>query len=249
MKLTKRKAFNFLRSYFDVLNELEKDSDKLDFLMAIINKQFLDEDPKDLNFIVNLCYCSQRHQIESSVKGWKRVKGDTPPTNPPTIIGTNPPANPKEEEEEVEVEVEVEVEEEVKKKVNILMSEANASDLLKVNGSYFEISKAFYDLLIENSKKLNVRWIHLEKTSAEKFTNDIRLMCEQDGRTKEDLKAVWAFLKVDDFWMQNIQSSKKIREKFDQLITKSKNGITKNGKTNDSKIRQVASLDPSWQDR
>ena len=36
MKLTKRKAFNFLRSYFDVLNELKEDSDKLDFLMSIM---------------------------------------------------------------------------------------------------------------------------------------------------------------------------------------------------------------------
>ena len=37
-KPTKRKAFNFLRSYFDVVNELENDTDKLNFLMAIINK-------------------------------------------------------------------------------------------------------------------------------------------------------------------------------------------------------------------
>ena len=70
MKLTKRKAFNFLRSYFDVLNELKDDSDKLHFLMSIINKQFLNEDPKDLDFIANLCYESQRHAIEKSVKGW-----------------------------------------------------------------------------------------------------------------------------------------------------------------------------------
>ena len=54
IKPTKRKAFNFLRSYFDVFNELETDADKLDFLTSIINKQFLNEDPKELNFIVNI---------------------------------------------------------------------------------------------------------------------------------------------------------------------------------------------------
>jgi len=70
-KLTKRKAFNFLRSYFDVLNEIESDSDKLNYLLAVINKQFLDEDPKDLPFIANLCYESQRHAIETSIKGYK----------------------------------------------------------------------------------------------------------------------------------------------------------------------------------
>ena len=103
-KDTKRKAFNFLRSYFDVLNELKDDSDKLDFLLSIINKQFLDEDPKGLGFVAKLCYESQRHSIESSVKGWVRVaktdlKGN-PLTNPPT----NPLTNPQEVEEEVEEE-------------------------------------------------------------------------------------------------------------------------------------------------
>ena len=77
MKPTKRKAFNFLRSYFDVLNQLQTDKDKLDFLIAVINKQFLDENPANLNFAVNLSYESQRHTIESSVKGYKdKMKTD-----------------------------------------------------------------------------------------------------------------------------------------------------------------------------
>lgn len=105
IKPTKRKAFNFLRSYFDVLNELENDSDKLNFLLSVINKQFLNEDPKGLNFIVNLCYESQRHQIEQSVKGWERASKDTLRTTPPTPLGTTPPT-PKQEEEEEEKEKE-----------------------------------------------------------------------------------------------------------------------------------------------
>lgn len=77
MKPTKRKAFNFLRSYFDVLNEIPEDKDKLDFLLAIINKQFLDEDPNELSFVAKLSYESQRHSIESSVNGYKdRMKTD-----------------------------------------------------------------------------------------------------------------------------------------------------------------------------
>ena len=108
VKPTKRKAFNFLRSYFDVLNQLKEDSDKLDFLLSIINKQFLDEDPVDLDFIVNLCYESQRHQIESSVKGWKRASKTDLIGTPSTTPRTTPPTNPKEEKEEVEVEEQVE---------------------------------------------------------------------------------------------------------------------------------------------
>ena len=118
MKLTKRKAFNFLRSYFDVLNELKDPKDKLDFLEAIINKQFIDEDPKGLSFLPNLCYESQRHSIETSVNGWKRAsKTDllgNPMTTPPTPLGLDPSTPSEEEEEKGEVQEEEEVKEETK---------------------------------------------------------------------------------------------------------------------------------------
>lgn len=112
MKLTKRKAFNFLRSYFDVMNELKEDSDKLEFLTAIINKQFLNEDPKDMGFIGNLCYNSQRHAIEKSVKGWltaNKTDLEGNPTLPPIPPKGSPlplpkgsplPLPPKEEQEQ-----------------------------------------------------------------------------------------------------------------------------------------------------
>lgn len=106
-KPTKRKAFNFLRSYFDVLNELQNDKDRLSFLLSIINKSFLDQDPENLNFLVNLCYESQRHQIESSVNGWKRANRDTPittiGTTPPTTLGTDPKEEKGEEKEKGEL--------------------------------------------------------------------------------------------------------------------------------------------------
>ena len=107
-KLTKRKAFNFLRSYYDVLNELNDDKDKLSYLLAIMDKSFLDENPEGLSFLANLCYESQRHSIESSVNGWKRAENTdllgnpltTLPITPPTTLPTTPPTTPKEEEEE-----------------------------------------------------------------------------------------------------------------------------------------------------
>ena len=119
IKLTKRKAFNFLRSYFDVLNDIPEDSDKLSFLMAIINKQFLNEDPKDLNFITNLCYNSQRHAVEKSVKGWETANKIAlpcgiapPPKGDPTLPPKGDPLTPCQEEEEKEQVQEKEEEEE-----------------------------------------------------------------------------------------------------------------------------------------
>jgi uncharacterized phage protein (TIGR02220 family) len=165
MKQTKRKAFNFLRSYFDVINELPKDCDKLSFLMSIINKQFLNEDPEDLNFIAKLCYESQRHSIESSVKGWIRANKtdlqgnllDTPTTNPPT----DPPTDHKEEEEKEQVEVE----EEVKTK----------EVLQKIN---------FSDLLIFINSTLGKKYKVVNKAVQQKYNARLK-----DGYTKEDFKS------------------------------------------------------------
>ena len=147
-KLTKRKAFNFLRSYFDVLNKIEKDEDKLAFLISIINKQFLDEDPKELNFLVDLCYLSQKHAIETSVKGWKRVNktdvmGD-PTTDPTTNPTTNPITNPQEEEVEEE---EKEEEKEKKQKASVFNFR---KELLNLGGNEQLVSDW---LMVRNKKK------------------------------------------------------------------------------------------------
>lgn len=157
-KPTKRKAFNFLRSYFDVVNELQNDKDKVDFLMAVINKQFLDEDPKDLSFVVNLCYASQKHAIESSVKGYLRtintdIQGNpqTDPTTIPTAIPmTIPMTIPKEEKEEEQVEDEVEV----KEKEDIDSRKLKFAHTLKEFSNIYsrEMLKEFYDYWTETNE-------------------------------------------------------------------------------------------------
>ena len=70
MKLTKRKSFSFYRSYYDVFNELS-DADKLQFIEALLDKQFLDIDPVNLNGMVKFAYISQMDSIEKQVKGYQ----------------------------------------------------------------------------------------------------------------------------------------------------------------------------------
>lgn len=119
MKPTKRKGFNFLRSYFDALNEIPENEDKLSFLLAIINKQFLDEDPEDLSFIAKISYQGQRHSIEKSVKGYKDkmrtdLKGN--PIKDPKQGGTEGGCqDPKQQEKEEEQEKEQDKEQEKEK--------------------------------------------------------------------------------------------------------------------------------------
>ena len=101
MKLTKRKGFNFFRSYFDVYNELENNQDKVDFIEALLNRQFLGEKPTNLKGMAKFAYISQTNSIDSQVKGYEDKTKTTlspldvtiaTPTVPPTDGGQVPPS-------------------------------------------------------------------------------------------------------------------------------------------------------------
>tara|TARA_R110001632_G_scaffold7811_1_gene30932 strand:- start:299 stop:982 length:684 start_codon:yes stop_codon:yes gene_type:complete len=75
MKHTKRKGFNFYRSYYDVFNELE-DADKLTFIKSLLDKQFLDVDPDNLTGMTKFAWISQYNSIDQQVKGYKSKTKD-----------------------------------------------------------------------------------------------------------------------------------------------------------------------------
>jgi len=75
IKETKRKGFNFYRSYYDVFNELN-DKDKLTFIKALLDKQFLDIEPTNLNGMVKFAWISQQNSIEQQLKGYKSKTKD-----------------------------------------------------------------------------------------------------------------------------------------------------------------------------
>ncbi|HYE82668.1 MAG TPA: hypothetical protein VEG39_10960 [Clostridia bacterium] len=56
-----------------------------------------------------------------------------------------------------------------------------------------------------------------------KWALEIDKMLRIDERPEEDIRKVIYFTQADDFWKCNILSTKKLREKFDQLYLKSKN--------------------------
>ena len=182
MKPTKRKAFSFLRSYFDVLNKIKDREDKLDFLLAIIDKQFLNEEPKEMEFIVDLCYESQRHSIEKSVNGWLRVnKGgimgeviSNPTSNPPLHVGSNP----KEEEEKEEEKEEVEVEEE-----NVLF------DINKLSLKYLKDDKLSNAVISNKANKLK------DKDHLTKRISEYNEMLTEKGRHCETWKEYCSYFR------------------------------------------------------
>ncbi len=109
MKLTKRKGFNFFRSYYDVYNELSN-KDKLIFIDALLDRQFLGVKPTDLKGMSKFAYISQTNSIDSQVKGYEDktktrldgrlyIKGLDTPTAPPYDGGSVPPTLQEEEKE------------------------------------------------------------------------------------------------------------------------------------------------------
>lgn len=109
MKLTKRKGFNFFRSYYDVYNELN-DKDKLEFINALLDRQFLGIKPEGLKGMAKFAYISQTNSIDSQVKGYEdktRTKLNSTLTPPPTYGGNLPPTLQVEEKVEEKGEGEV----------------------------------------------------------------------------------------------------------------------------------------------
>jgi len=75
IKLTKRKGFNFFRSYYDVYNELETNAEKVAFIDALLDRQFLGIKPTNLTGLAKFAYISQTNSIDSQVKGYEDKTG------------------------------------------------------------------------------------------------------------------------------------------------------------------------------
>jgi len=92
IKLTKRKGFNFFRSYYDVYNELETDKDKVAFIDALLDRQFLGIKPTKLTGMAKFAYISQTNSIDSQVKGYEdKTKTILHPTQGGSVGGTDTP--------------------------------------------------------------------------------------------------------------------------------------------------------------
>jgi hypothetical protein len=104
IKLTKRKGFNFFRSYYDVYNELETDADKVAFIDALLDRQFLGIKPTQLTGLAKFAYISQTNSIDSQVKGYEdKTKTILHPTQGGYVGGCYTPTEQVEVKEKVQV--------------------------------------------------------------------------------------------------------------------------------------------------
>ena len=116
MKLTKRKGFNFFRSYYDVYNELS-DKDKVQFMDALLDRQFLGVKPDSLEGMAKFAYISQTNSIDSQVKGYED-KTKSKLSDPPTVGVKKKKITPTEQvQEKVQEKEKEKVQEKEKEKV------------------------------------------------------------------------------------------------------------------------------------
>lgn len=102
IKLTKRKGFNFFRSYYDVYNELETNEDKVAFIDALLDRQFLGVKPNNLKGMAKFAYISQTNSIDSQVKGYEdKMKVILHPMSGGSVGGCYTPTVQVEEKEKV----------------------------------------------------------------------------------------------------------------------------------------------------
>jgi hypothetical protein len=70
-----------------------------------------------------------------------------------------------------------------------------------------------FSLILKNNPKA-------KKPNLQTWSKNIDLMLRVDKRTAEDIEKVIRWCQSDTFWQSNILSTKKLREKFDQLFIK-----------------------------
>jgi len=99
------------------------------------------------------------------------------------------------------------------------------------------------DLLLQ---KITERNPNFKKPDLQKWAKDIDLMIRADHRDPETIRAVIEWCQNESFWQNNILSTKKLRDKFDQLYLKMKgNG---NGRDTGRAIKAPEKAGRAWSD-
>lgn len=87
-----------------------------------------------------------------------------------------------------------------------------------------------------------------KKPNLQGWANDVRLMMERDKRTEEQIIYLMDWVQNDSFWKQNILSPSKLREKFDQLVIRVREGIKKQNKPTENEIPRAYQSLQDWAD-
>mgnify|MGYP003650344097 CR=1 FL=1 len=193
MKLTKRKGFNFFRSYYDVYNELS-DADKLSFMDALLDRQFLGVNPKELKGMAKFAYISQTHSIDSQVKGYED-KTKTKLSLDPTEGGTDAPTYGGSDTPTLQVEEKGEVKEKEKEQTK---------DIDLIYSLYPSKTIRQGKECATKSRDKNIKKIKSLLSNPKHTVESLKLVIEAEVKSKTMVNGVPTFLKDFNTFLNNL---------------------------------------------
>lgn len=98
----------------------------------------------------------------------------------------------------------------------------------------FELAKLLWE-------KIKTNFPNNKEPNLEAWANDIRLMMEQDNRSVAEIKGVIEWSQKHEFWYANIQSARKLREKYETMYAQA----DREKNQNKPKVRKKETL-PDW---
>lgn len=107
-----------------------------------------------------------------------------------------------------------------KKEKNVKKENIKTSRKFIYDDTHYKLSTFFLEQIRKNNPD------HKEP-NLELWSNDIRLMMEQDNRTYEQIEYLMKWVQQDDFEKVNVLSPSKLRKRYDQLVMKVKQGKNK----------------------
>ena len=198
-----KKKINYYKSFYDVSKKLNQ-KQFYEFNMAIYDVMFFEKDIESISFsdnIVELLWSSIKHSLISSIEGYCSkqnidYKGLFNTLSKGVDKGLNNNANVKEKEKEKD-------KDKVKEKDIIIAPDKSDAVI---------VSKYLFSTITSFNQTFNADY--------RKWVDDIDKAIRIDKRTKEELINCinWIYnSKKGEFWIPNILSGKKLREKYNAM--------------------------------
>ena len=84
------------------------------------------------------------------------------------------------------------------------------------DSDYYKLSEFFVKQILNNNP-------NFKKPNIQKWSDDFRIMIERDHRDKHQVAKLILWVQHDSFWMANVLSPTKLREKYDSLVMRMNN--------------------------
>jgi hypothetical protein len=202
MKKTKRKGFNFFRSYYDVYNMLPP-KDKIAFIDALLDRQFLGVKPENLEGMAEFAYVSQTNSIDSQVKGYEDKTGTK--LNPLDEGNLTPTVGVIEKDLTPTLQVQVEEQEKVEVEVKSLSKRIIT----------MPPNKNLVEDCLNNCLKFFPERLHPKNKNT--WLDTIEKLNRIDGVQLLEIERIVKATREDPFWGKNFLSMTKLRKKKDEV--------------------------------